>query len=467
MRRVLMFSLSRPLRASTRLRRWNSTHDGPPVSETNRTEATMKRFWKTVSIGTRGDSYTVLLDNRPLKTPSGNLLLLPPKKSLVATLVAAEWDNQETVLKHHALPMTSLVSRAIDSMSDDVTSVQVRQALLQYLDTDTICFYEDYPPQLVDLQTKHWDPLLAWARSTFGIEVKTFDSVLFNSQPEATKAKLDEVLSSMNQWEMAAMERATYSTKSLLIALGLVKNHLSVEQASLAAQVEVASQIARWGEVEDTHDVDFHDCIRILSPSHHLMAASEPPAILNTPYTPFYCEENIWHLCSAFLQHQTALQTWAVFVSNESKTVALWQQKLGEPLVVWDYHVVAIVQNHDAKKWVYDYDTRLPFPSPLEEYIAETFRRDIPPAYKRYCSNARTNLTFYRSLFRIVPGQEFVDFFASDRSHMMKGGVPHPPYDAIRGKKTLVGNNLMDSFVSMDSTVGYGEVVELDKLLSL
>ncbi|KAF7322859.1 Nt-Gln-amidase domain-containing protein [Mycena chlorophos] len=445
MRRVLMFSLSRPLRASTRLRRWNSTHDGPPVSETNRTEATMKRFWKTVSIGRRGDSYTVLLDNRPLKTPSGNLLLLPPKKSLVATLVAAEWDNQETVLKHHALPMTSLVSRAIDSMSDDVT------------------FYEDYPPQLVDLQAKHWDPLLAWARSTFGIEVKTFDSVLFNSQPEATKAKLDEVLSSMNQWEMAAMERATYSTKSLLIALGLVKNHLSVEQASLAAQVEVASQIARWGEVEDTHDVDFHDvrrqlgsCItffRILSPSHHLMAASEPPAILNTPYTPFYCEENIWHLCSAFLQHKTALQTWAVFVSNESKTVALWQQKLGEPVVVWDYHVVAIVQNHDAKKWVYDYDTRLPFPSPLEEYIAETFRRDIPPAYK--------------SLFRIVPGQEFVDFFASDRSHMMKGGVPPPPYDAIRGKKTLVGNNLMDSFVSMDSTVGYGEVVELDKLLSL
>ncbi|KAF7295054.1 Nt-Gln-amidase domain-containing protein [Mycena indigotica] len=261
--------------------RWHSTHDGPVVSETNRSEATLKRFWKTVSVGRQDNSYTVLLDNRPLKTPSGNLLLLPPKKSLVATLVAAEWDNQDTVLKHHALPMTSLVSRAIDSMADDATSEQVRKALLQYLDTDTICFHEDYPQQLVDLQAKHWDPLLAWARSTFGIELKTFDSVLFNSQPEATKLKLDEVMSSLNQWELAGnlqsilpcyflqiprpgMERATYTTKSVLIALALVKGHLSVEQASLASQVEVASQIARWGEVEDTHDVDFHDVRRQL-----------------------------------------------------------------------------------------------------------------------------------------------------------------------------------------------------------
>ena len=47
------------------------------------------------------------------------------------------------------------------------------------------------------------------------------------------------------------MERATYITKSFLISLALVKRHLTVEQAALATQVEVASQIERWGEVED------------------------------------------------------------------------------------------------------------------------------------------------------------------------------------------------------------------------
>ena len=48
------------------------------------------------------------------------------------------------------------------------------------------------------------------------------------------------------------MERATYATKSFIIGLALVSKHLTVEQASLAATVEVCSQIERWGEVEDS-----------------------------------------------------------------------------------------------------------------------------------------------------------------------------------------------------------------------
>lgn len=48
-----------------------------------------------------------------------------------------------------------------------------------------------------------------------------------------------------------AMERVTYTTKSFLIALALVKRHITVEEAAVAAQVEVSSQIQRWGEVED------------------------------------------------------------------------------------------------------------------------------------------------------------------------------------------------------------------------
>lgn len=47
------------------------------------------------------------------------------------------------------------------------------------------------------------------------------------------------------------MERATYTTKSFIIAIALVKRHLTSEQAAEAAQAEVNSQIERWGEVED------------------------------------------------------------------------------------------------------------------------------------------------------------------------------------------------------------------------
>lgn len=50
---------------------------------------------------------------------------------------------------------------------------------------------------------------------------------------------------------MIAMERVTYTTKSFLIGLALVRGFINVEQAAQASHVEVNSQIERWGEVED------------------------------------------------------------------------------------------------------------------------------------------------------------------------------------------------------------------------
>jgi len=232
----------------------------------------MKRFWNDVGVERRAGGLAVTLDNRALKTPAGNTLLLPSNKSLLASLIAAEWDHQETMLKPHALPVTSIASRAVDALGNPATRAEVQDALLKYLDTDTICFYEDYPPQLERLQAEHWDPLLDWTRKTFDVEINKFESILLNSQPDATKEKLGSVLAEFDQWEMAAMERATYTTKSFIIALALVKKHLTVEQAALAATVEVSSQIERWGEVEDTHDVDYHDVRRQLGSAACIMS---------------------------------------------------------------------------------------------------------------------------------------------------------------------------------------------------
>lgn len=87
------------------------------------------------------------------------------------------------------------------------------------------------------------------------------------------------------------MERATYGSKSLIIALALIKKHLTVEEAALAATVEVNSQIERWGEVEDSehlihtnfndfvmlsglaHDVDYHDMRRQLGSAACLLSS--------------------------------------------------------------------------------------------------------------------------------------------------------------------------------------------------
>lgn len=50
---------------------------------------------------------------------------------------------------------------------------------------------------------------------------------------------------------LTAVERAVYASKSLIVALALIRGRLTIEEAALASQVEVASQIKKWGEVED------------------------------------------------------------------------------------------------------------------------------------------------------------------------------------------------------------------------
>ncbi|KAG8681603.1 ATP synthase complex assembly protein atp12 [Ceratobasidium sp. 394] len=222
------------------------------TSSTERASVTLNRFWKTVDVVENNGILTVTLDGRPLRTPGGAKLEIPASRRILATLAATEWENQEKLIKPHALPITSIASRAIDSLKDEGARIDLAASLLKYLDTDTICFYESHPPALVKLQEEHWTPLLNWARETYQAEINTFDSILGNSQPAETKAIFAAAIDNFDQWEMAAFERAVLTTKSFIIALAFVEGHITMEQAARAAHVEVSSQIERWGEVEDS-----------------------------------------------------------------------------------------------------------------------------------------------------------------------------------------------------------------------
>jgi len=70
---------------------------------------------------------------------------------------------------------------------------------------------------------------------------------------------------------------------------------------------------------------------------------------------------------------------YAVFISNQSKTVALWKQrKANSPSspVVWDYHVVLLLTSRGREKidqsWIYDFDTILPMPCPAQGYVTSS-----------------------------------------------------------------------------------------------
>jgi hypothetical protein len=144
----------------------------------------------------------------------------------------------------------------------------------------------------------------------------------------------------------------------------------------------------------------------------------------NLPYTPLFCEENIWQLLRLVVEagvEPDALRV--LLISNAERRVALLRQRRGNGphgLVVWDYHVVlrSLARGGDL---IYDYDTTLPFPTASADYLAATFPAEAAVAPP------------FRAQLREIPGDSYLRRFWSDRSHMA-GQVPaeaFPPWTPI------------------------------------
>ena len=267
-------------------------------SQTKLAEATMKRFWKEVGIEKVDLGLTVTLDSKPLKTPGAATLILPSDKERLAQLIAAEWSQVSSAsMRQHQLPLTSLAARAIDHLDfhhqDRASTIQ---SMLRYLDTDAVLIHTPGSDRFQRMQEEEWTPVRRWAEGFFGVAISHLgaDSGLVpHKQTDETRRAAAGYLEGLDKWELAALERCVYATKSFLLASLLVESQrqgllrkeegadgetrlekasgatdgsvLGVEQIANLATLEVRYQTDLWGEVEDTHDVDHHDIRRQLA----------------------------------------------------------------------------------------------------------------------------------------------------------------------------------------------------------
>lgn len=262
-----------------------------------------RRFWSQVNLDespgrckccgcgrplTRNaEGYAVLLDARTLKTPDGNVLRLPRSKERLAMMLAAEWNSLHTAtIRHYSLPLTSLCSRALDFWAvragDSAAKAAERDAtrckFLRYLDTDATLIYSpahEYNGRLLEAQKREWGALRTWAQDLLGTPVSAQeDSEFFTRHEQSAECRAAALhwLEQLNPWEMTAFERILMTTKSFLLAARMVAeanepDGIQVEEAARLADLETRFQTERWGEVEDTHDVNHADMRRQLASS--------------------------------------------------------------------------------------------------------------------------------------------------------------------------------------------------------
>ncbi|MFL6689116.1 MAG: ATP12 family chaperone protein [Alphaproteobacteria bacterium] len=204
----------------------------------------MKRFYNGVAASASPDSgYTVLLDGKAMKTPRRALLSLP--NLALAEAVAEEWRTQGDALDTQTMPLTRLAFAAIDVVTPE--RAEIRKQVLKYAQNDLLAYRAEDPPGLVARQVHFWDPLVDWAAETYGARLETGCGIRHVPQPAEAISALRQALARYDEFELAALHTATTITGSLILALALMEEEVSADEAFAAATLDETFQAEKWG----------------------------------------------------------------------------------------------------------------------------------------------------------------------------------------------------------------------------
>ncbi len=209
-------------------------------------EKTLKRFYKTATARPveGGGGYEIFLDERAAKTPDRTALILP--NAQLADAVAAEWQGQEERIRPLAMPLTRLACQAIDRIPPQREAVI--HALIGYGETDMLCYRAEEPEELVERQTRCWQPLLDWAQERYGARLMVFAGISPQAQPSESLDAFGVALGGESHFGLSGLHSLAHSCGSLVLALAGYEKRLDADGVWKTAQLEEDFNIEKWGE---------------------------------------------------------------------------------------------------------------------------------------------------------------------------------------------------------------------------
>jgi chaperone required for assembly of F1-ATPase len=207
----------------------------------------MKRFYKQAKVVPAAGEFAIELDGKPLRTPEKRALIVPTMK--LAAAIAGEWQGQGVTVKPLSLPLTRLVSTALDRVKP--RRAEVIAEIAKYATTDLLCYRADEPRDLVERQQQVWQPLLDWVEARFDASFMVTQGITPVAQIPATLAAVERAIAAHDALHLVALHLATTACGSVVLGFALLGARISAEEAFAAAQLDETFQIERWGEDEE------------------------------------------------------------------------------------------------------------------------------------------------------------------------------------------------------------------------
>ena len=224
-----------------------------------------KRFYANADVAEDDSGFAIMLDGKPIRTPSGKKVAAPSRE--IAEAIAAEWNAQAEMIDPLTMPLTRFANSVVQGVTDNAAAVS--DDVAKYFGSDLLFYRAGHPEGLVAREAKHWDPILFWAAETLGAHFMLAEGVMHVQQPDqaisAARGALPE-----DPWRIAALHVITTLTGSALLALALFHGEIDPEQTWAAAHVDEDWNAEKWGVDEEVaarkaaKSVDFQAAVAVL-----------------------------------------------------------------------------------------------------------------------------------------------------------------------------------------------------------
>ncbi|MDE0174578.1 MAG: ATPase [Defluviicoccus sp.] len=211
----------------------------------------MRRFYKGARSAPVAGGFGVFLDDRPVMTPGKRILTVP--RAALGDAVADEWSAQEETVDPMSMPLTRFANTALDIVGGKRGEVVAEIA--GYGETDLVCYRVDRPAELRRRQEAAWDPLVDWIGEECGVRLEVTAGLIPAPQPEEAVAALRARVAALDDFVLAAFQRATGALGSVVLALAMTNGRLGAEEAWAASTIDEAYQAERWGEDGEAGEV--------------------------------------------------------------------------------------------------------------------------------------------------------------------------------------------------------------------
>lgn len=193
--------------------------------------------------------FALALNGKALLTPGKKPFALPNRA--LAEAVAKEWQGK-TKFVASSMPLTTIAYTAIDRI--DGMEEAIVEALLVYVDTDTLSYRATGSPQLTRAQNEQWNPILDWAKKTYGATWQVTEGVMPIDQPKDLHEAVSKRLKSLDAMQLSAACMLASGCSSLVLMLAVLDKYASAEEAFRLARLEEEFQAQAWGRDDEAEE---------------------------------------------------------------------------------------------------------------------------------------------------------------------------------------------------------------------